>query len=381
MRQISSILYHCPRPRYHNRSFSQSSHRPARPKQYTPEQLAAFKNHYATLGLSDTATDEDIKLAYRTLSLRFHPDMMRNVDSKEYWDNPDRPEFIKVSTPSGAQSESTPTVMPAEGKGSLSSCRTYLLTQKEKIKEAYEILRDPTKRRAYDAEYNDVLRALQPLKAAHNAARGVDPKRAMASHLRLDHPTALPDGSPVRDHCKVQVAGLPPQVTAADLLRAVAEMGSVGRIIDCRMMRPSQTRVDRSAFIEFPNDGCAQRFGLLAFQGKLCVLRKRVWHCRLWPLNGSTLRPAPPDATRVLVVQGPGGHRLMTTDALGEFFDSVGLKQRTDSYRVVGSATAPGSVVIEWVFTSWRGAATFAYRELRRECPDLTVTYGKDPCE
>lgn len=130
--QFSSILYHCPRPRYPNRLFSQSSQRPARPKkQYTPEQLAAFKNHYAALGLSNTATDRDIKTAYNKLSLRFHPDMMRNVDSKEYWDNPDRPEFIKVSTPPGAQSEST-TVMPAEGKGGLSTCRTYLLTNDKK---------------------------------------------------------------------------------------------------------------------------------------------------------------------------------------------------------------------------------------------------------
>lgn len=135
--QFSSILYHCPRPRYHNRSFSQSpqclqnSQRPARPKkQYTPEQLAAFKNHYATLGLSNTATDRDIKTAYNKLSLRFHPDMMRNVDSKEYWDNPDRPEFIKVSTPSGAQSKSTTrTVMPAEGNGGRSTCGTNLLTR------------------------------------------------------------------------------------------------------------------------------------------------------------------------------------------------------------------------------------------------------------
>jgi preprotein translocase subunit Sec63 len=72
----------------------------ARPTYYTQEQLAAFTNHYVILGVSDKATEYDIKSAHRSLCKRFHPDMMRNVDSKEYQNNPDRPEFVKASTPS-----------------------------------------------------------------------------------------------------------------------------------------------------------------------------------------------------------------------------------------------------------------------------------------
>lgn len=108
MHQCCSILHYYPRPRYANKWFSQSSQLPARRKHYTPEQVAAFTNHYAALGLSENATDKDIGKAYRSLCMRFHPDMMRNVDSKEYLNNPDRPEFVKESPPSWM-------ISPAEG--------------------------------------------------------------------------------------------------------------------------------------------------------------------------------------------------------------------------------------------------------------------------
>lgn len=102
--QFCSILHYYPRPRYPNKWFSLSSQRLARPKHYTPEQLAAFTNHYAVLGLSKNATDKDIKKAARSLFMRFHPDMMRNVDKKEYLNFPDRPEFVKASPPSNPPS-------------------------------------------------------------------------------------------------------------------------------------------------------------------------------------------------------------------------------------------------------------------------------------
>jgi hypothetical protein len=108
----------------------------------------------------------------------------------------------------------------------------------------------------------------------------------------------------VRDHCVVRVAGLPPQVTTFDFFRAIAEVSPVGRIIDCRLMAPSQVSVDRAAMVEFANDVCAQDFGLLAFNSRL--------HSR----------PPPPDATRVLSIHGPRDHELMTVSALGEFLDA-----------------------------------------------------------
>lgn len=99
MHQCSPISHFYPPPHYANKCFSQSSKLCARRKHYTPEQLAAFTNYYAILGLSNKATNEDINNAYISLSKRFHPDMMRNIDSQKYWDNLDRPEFVKVSIP------------------------------------------------------------------------------------------------------------------------------------------------------------------------------------------------------------------------------------------------------------------------------------------
>lgn len=101
-------LHHCPpsfyryvRPWYPVKWFSQSSQVLARPKHYTPQQIAAvFTDHYGILGLSNNATDKEIRSAYKALSLRFHPDMMRNADSQEVHAIRDPPEFVKVSTSS-----------------------------------------------------------------------------------------------------------------------------------------------------------------------------------------------------------------------------------------------------------------------------------------
>jgi molecular chaperone DnaJ len=69
--------------------------------------MASKKDYYDSLGVNRDASDEDIKKAYRKLAMKYHPD--RNPDSKE-----------------------------AEEKF-------------KEIKEAYEILSEPEKRRAYDA--------------------------------------------------------------------------------------------------------------------------------------------------------------------------------------------------------------------------------------
>lgn len=110
-----------------------------------------------------------------------------------------------------------------------------------KIKDAKEILLDPTKRKAYDATYNDILQAVMRLAAERRAAQGVDVKGIIASSLRLHEPTTFEDGSPIRNYCIVHVIGLPPQATDVDLVRAIAELAPVGRVIKARLMKPNST--------------------------------------------------------------------------------------------------------------------------------------------
>lgn len=255
-----------------------------------------------------------------------------------------------------------------------------------KIKEAKEILLDPAKRKAYDAEYDNVIRAIRRLVAKEQAARGVDKKARIISNLRLDQPTALEDGSPLRDHCVVQILDLPPQVTVVDLVRAVAEIRPVGRVMNAKLMRPSRNLVGRTALVEFPNDERAQHLGLLALRNHFYVLGKTIWHCRLMRLDhaGAAASVAPPpEATRVLLIDGPKGHRLMTTSALGELFDREvdGMSTKHDSCQVRDGTKGPDWVRIEWAFTTWRAGAWYAMEALRRDYPELTVTYGEDPCE
>lgn len=65
----------------------------------------ATKDHYKTLGVSRTATDDEIKRAYRKLARKYHPDVADGADAE---------------------------------------------VQFKAITEAYEVLKDPEKRKAYD---------------------------------------------------------------------------------------------------------------------------------------------------------------------------------------------------------------------------------------
>ena len=67
------------------------------------------RTHYQTLGIDNTATDVEIKKAYRSLSLKYHPDRNQSSDATVM--------FQEIST-------------------------------------AYEILGDPEKKKEYDNERN-----------------------------------------------------------------------------------------------------------------------------------------------------------------------------------------------------------------------------------
>lgn len=263
---------------------------------------------------------------------------------------------------------------------------------------SYHFLSDPAKRRWYDAEYNAIVIAVEQLeakrRAERRAAQGVDPKKTIALNLRLGHPTTLPDGSPIRDYCLVNIGGLPPQTTPLDLVRGIAEMRvPVGRVIEARLNLPSKIRVGTGAVVEFANDVSAQHFGLLACDRRFYVLGKQVRHCKLLRLDES--RALPPTATRVLIIEGSRDHKLMTPSALAEFFDGEitndqryperkigGVAYIQDSCTIKDSTNDPfNQVTIEWVFTTWRRGANLARAALKRHYPELSVTYGQDPCE
>ncbi|HDO33611.1 MAG TPA: J domain-containing protein, partial [Chromatiales bacterium] len=64
-----------------------------------------FKDYYKTLGLSQDASQEKVKRAYRRLARKFHPDVSKEPDAEDRF---------------------------------------------KEVNEAYEVLKDPEKRSAYD---------------------------------------------------------------------------------------------------------------------------------------------------------------------------------------------------------------------------------------
>lgn len=259
----------------------------------------------------------------------------------------------------------------------------------------YELLRNSPWRRAYDDLYNDILRALEQVRAeerdlrteervrAEERRRCIDRKSSVVWNLKPDQPRAAKNGLPARDHCTIVLDDLPPQTTVVDLVRAIARIGPVGRVIHSKMMPPLDPRASRTGMIEFANDDSAQRLGVLAFSKRFHLFGKPVWNYKLMPLLRNDLRPPPADATRVLVIDGPKDHKLMTSSALRKFFGRKvkGASATNDSHRVMDSTNAPNRVTIIWAFTTWRGGAYFARAALRRQYPELTVTFAEDPCE
>src|SRR5918999_2812902 len=72
----------------------------------TPHLKMDFKDYYATLGVTKTATDKELKQAYRKLARKYHPDVNPNDKAAE--------------------------------------------ARFKEINEAYEVLGDPDKRKKYD---------------------------------------------------------------------------------------------------------------------------------------------------------------------------------------------------------------------------------------
>jgi curved DNA-binding protein len=94
-------------------------------------------NHYATLGLHATCTEEQIRAAYRLLAKQFHPDVNPNC--------------------------------------------TEALSRTQQLNAAYEILSDPERRRAYDES-----RTRKKSESRSNRASKTERNISQEMHLRID---------------------------------------------------------------------------------------------------------------------------------------------------------------------------------------------------
>ena len=102
-----------------------------------------FKDYYSTLGVAKTATEKEIKQAYRKLARKHHPDVNPGDKSAE--------------------------------------------ARFKEINEAYEVLGDPEKRKKYDelgANWRQYEQAGAPGGAVRRGRRTSDPARPAAASAR-----------------------------------------------------------------------------------------------------------------------------------------------------------------------------------------------------
>jgi curved DNA-binding protein len=95
------------------------------------------KDYYKVMGVSSDATDKDIKLAYRRLARKYHPDISKEKDAEDHF---------------------------------------------KEVGEAYEVLKDPQKRKVYDQYMHDLKHGQQSRQSTHRAAHDTGQAQYQSSY-------------------------------------------------------------------------------------------------------------------------------------------------------------------------------------------------------
>lgn len=185
---------------------------------------------------------------------------------------------------------------------------------------------------------------------------------------------------PIEKSTSLFLTNLHPEVTYDMLFGSIVRAGPTGKVYICHIIQPEGDHSTAAARIVYFTREAAEKLMRLCNEGEVSVggfLADAEWNRikAVEQLNKST------QGSRVLLITG--NSLFVNERSLRGFFGDMGITfQVEDVLNVSYTGYPPNQTkTMEWRFARLQGQAINIMAALRRDHPEVKVSYGADPCD